>query len=163
MGQRMRKFSAGGDFTDDSEPGGSTEGMPSFAADDSAAAPPPVKKQSFKEAFAAARANGDKTFEWNGKLYGTQLAKPGAASPAADVRRNAEKDKSPAPLKYQSGAQRLRDAVDAAKTVSADQSPRGARATMKQSDFTGMGSLKFAKGGRIDGIAQRGFTKGKMR
>jgi hypothetical protein len=31
------------------------------------------KKQSFGEAFAAARKRGDKTFSWNGGSYGTQL------------------------------------------------------------------------------------------
>jgi len=48
------------------------------------------KKQSFGEAFAAARKRGDKTFSWNGGSYGTQLkgetpkAKPArAAAPAA--------------------------------------------------------------------------------
>lgn len=34
----------------------------------------PLAKASFKEAFAEARANGDKTFEWNGKKYNTELA-----------------------------------------------------------------------------------------
>lgn len=48
------------------------------------------KKQSFGEAFAAARKRGDKTFSWNGGSYGTQLkgetpkTKPArAAAPAA--------------------------------------------------------------------------------
>lgn len=37
---------------------------------------------SFKEAFAAARSAGDKTFEWNGKKFTTELAKPKAAPKA---------------------------------------------------------------------------------
>ena len=36
----------------------------------------PLEKASFKEAFAEARANGDKTFEYMGKQYTTELAKP---------------------------------------------------------------------------------------
>lgn len=37
------------------------------------------KKQSFSEAFAENRKAGNKTFEWNGKLYNTELAKPSKA------------------------------------------------------------------------------------
>ena len=36
------------------------------------------KKTSFKEAFASARKGGEKTFEWNGKKYTTDVAKPSA-------------------------------------------------------------------------------------
>jgi hypothetical protein len=36
----------------------------------------PLAKASFKEAFAEARASGDKTFEWGGKKYTTEMAKP---------------------------------------------------------------------------------------
>lgn len=34
------------------------------------------RSQSFSEAFAENRKAGNKTFEWNGKMYGTELAKP---------------------------------------------------------------------------------------
>ena len=37
------------------------------------------KKMSFKEAFAAARKDGDKTFTWEGKRYTTEMAKPSSA------------------------------------------------------------------------------------
>ena len=53
------------------------------------AAEPPAKPLPFKEAFRQARAKGDAVFEWNGKKYTTELAKPGAkkaAKPAATVR-----------------------------------------------------------------------------
>lgn len=36
----------------------------------------PLAKASFKEAFAEARANGEKTFEYMGKKYSTEMAKP---------------------------------------------------------------------------------------
>jgi hypothetical protein len=39
----------------------------------------PLAKASFKEAFADARANGDKTFEYMGKKYSTAMAKPEAS------------------------------------------------------------------------------------
>ena len=38
----------------------------------------PLAKASFKEAFADARAAGDKTFEYMGKKYSTEMAKPKA-------------------------------------------------------------------------------------
>lgn len=46
----------------------------------------PAKKQSFKEAFAAARKSGGDNFTWNGKKYSTAVkgeAKPAAKTPAA--------------------------------------------------------------------------------
>ena len=39
----------------------------------------PLAKASFKEAFAEARAAGDKTFEYMGKKYSTSVAKPEAS------------------------------------------------------------------------------------
>ena len=39
-------------------------------------------KKTFKQAFAAARGAGDKTFEWNGKKYTTELASEKKAAPA---------------------------------------------------------------------------------
>jgi hypothetical protein len=38
----------------------------------------PLAKASFKEAFAEARKSGDKTFEYMGKKYSTEVAKPKA-------------------------------------------------------------------------------------
>lgn len=51
---------------------------------------------SFKEAFAAARGAGDKTFEWNGKKFTTEVAKPKAAVTKAEPKINtlAPADKS---------------------------------------------------------------------
>jgi hypothetical protein len=75
-GGKVRKFDEGGDTSDKmladtySEP----EEEPKHAVAERA----PAKKQSFSEAFREARAAGDKTFEWNGKKYGTELAKPAA-------------------------------------------------------------------------------------
>jgi hypothetical protein len=44
------------------------------------------KKETFKEAFASARKSGKDQFTWNGKKYGTELAKPAAKKPT-DTRR----------------------------------------------------------------------------
>ena len=40
-----------------------------------------LKKESFKEAFARSKKSGDKTFEFNGKKYTTETAKPKASGP----------------------------------------------------------------------------------
>lgn len=56
--------------------------------DDEDEAPAP-KKTTFKEAFAAARKGGDKTFTWEGKRYTTELASEG---PKASVREGRNKN-----------------------------------------------------------------------
>jgi hypothetical protein len=68
-----------------------------------------TKKQSFGEAFAAARKRGDKTFTWNGGSYGTKMkgedskpASPYSASTSMkDIARNTSTSNSrpPAPSK----------------------------------------------------------------
>lgn len=61
---------------------------PDMAAKDEPAAP---RKQSFKEAFAENRKAGNATFEFEGKKFTTELAKPAAQAP-----REAKKTESPA-------------------------------------------------------------------
>lgn len=50
------------------------------------------KKMSFKEAFAAARKDGDKTFTWEGKRYTTELAKPSSAKASEGQHENISDD-----------------------------------------------------------------------
>lgn len=97
----VRKFADGGEVTAQDDATGVDEAIAKQAASqadtptkemasddvraamgDSSADEAPAKKLSFKEAFAAGRASGDKTFEWNGKSYTTELAKS-PAKPAA--------------------------------------------------------------------------------
>lgn len=88
MKRKTRRFDEGGDTTAEfKRPIKSTDD----AKSETAAAP---KKISFSSAFAAARRAGDKTFEWEGKKYGTALkgenklvAKP-AAKPASTASYN---------------------------------------------------------------------------
>lgn len=49
--------------------------------------------QSFRDAFGAARKSGQKEFEWQGRKYGTQLAKPSTSAPS----QTAPKQSAPAP------------------------------------------------------------------
>ena len=75
MKRRTKRFSTGGDTNEEfKRPIKST----ADAKSETAEAP---KKTSFSSAFAAARRAGDKTFEWNGKKYGTAMK--GETKPSA--------------------------------------------------------------------------------
>jgi hypothetical protein len=75
MKRRIRRFDEGGDVNKEfARPIKSTDD----AKSETAAAP---KKTSFNAAFAAARRAGDKTFEWEGKKYGTAMK--GETKPSA--------------------------------------------------------------------------------
>ena len=154
----------------------------------------PAKSQTFKEAFASARGAGDKTFEWQGKKYTTDLAssKP-ATKPAAE--KSVEKSaKSVAKIESASApmARSIKsDLDDLSKSNSSlgnvnmlskgkmspekkeeviKSTPKRSGYNMpKSSEFTGMGGMKFAKGGsvssaskRADGCAVKGKTKGRF-
>lgn len=142
---------------------------------DKAAAAP----TTFKEAFAAARGAGDKTFEFNGKKYTTEMAKP--ASKPATATTTTTKTEVKATPKYESSYDRSRredreagrdfdSMVSKLKDRIATAGSRGKalplKSTKSESGYTGMGSTKLAKGGmtasrRADGIAQRGKTRGR--
>jgi hypothetical protein len=100
----------------------------------------PLAKASFKEAFAEARANGDKTFEWGGKKYSTEMAKP---------------EKS------------FKEKAKSAGFSSAE--TKGGAALMTRKDRKDDKPMtKMAKGGAVsasrrgDGCAIRGKTRGRM-
>ena len=121
------------------------------------------RSMSFKEAFASARKGGDKTFEWQGKKYTTELAKPKAAAPAPSA---------PAPKpKYETPYDRMnrqnREAAAARKSAADTE-----RATLrenvrknKSSDTNAKTLLPMKKGGvtRADGCITKGHTKGRVR
>ncbi len=58
------------------------------------------KKMSFKEAFAAARKDGDKTFTWEGKRYTTEMAKPSSAKASEGQHENISDDTRERARKY---------------------------------------------------------------
>jgi hypothetical protein len=86
--KKMKRYADGDVVTDDMRSAAETEGAKddgpdSVSTSSSSSAPTPAtsaSSPSFKTAFAAARSNGDKTFTWNGKLYGTQLASSSSAA-----------------------------------------------------------------------------------
>jgi hypothetical protein len=72
--RKPRKFAEGDYIEDDA-----VQTEEQNASNNAIAAAAPAKTPSFKEAFAAARGAGDKTFEWGGKKFTTEMAKPKAA------------------------------------------------------------------------------------
>lgn len=99
---------------------------------------PAAKPMSFKEAFKLHRAAGDATFEWNGKKFTTDLAKPKAAPPLRDY----TNDTPPPPAR------------------------RGNRVPGLSTLTSGYGknAKVYAKGGFVThGKESKGKTKGTMR
>lgn len=112
----------------------------------------PMKMASFREAFKEARGRGDKTFEYMGKKYSTEMAKPKSES------------------KVPSGP-RLSDTGDEAeRLIRRRPSPMAGLKTSIPRTSLGMADIgSYKKGGKVgsaskraDGIAQRGKTRGRM-
>ena len=104
--RKIKKFQVGGlpdyerepDFEDKAQQGAAVasykmeQGMdpnktPADEDKEKAVMAKPLAKASFKEAFAEARKSGDNTFEYMGKKYTTEVAKPApeVAKPAPKV------------------------------------------------------------------------------
>jgi hypothetical protein len=124
-----------------------------------------TKAPSFKEAFAAARGAGDKTFEWGGKKFTTEMAKPKAAAAA----------EAPAKPKYQSLQDRAKSYEDArAKSgvgmygtkksePKEERKPLPLKSTKSETGNKFMGSTGLKSGGSVKGWGQaRGARKAKM-
>lgn len=73
--KKMGRFADGGEVTTMNDGSEQVNDMSSKGSQDSPAAEP-VKKVSFKDAFASAKDGS--TFEWNGKKYKKEYAKPAA-------------------------------------------------------------------------------------
>jgi len=151
-------------------------------------APVGPKPSSFKEAFAAARGNGDKTFSYNGKLYATELASstPKKTSPApmqqekaAPIFSNEGRNK-PSPSKPSMGSdnasamsvnERIKKSLASAREGSGPTDSRSVNQRIKEALGMKKGGAvkKMASGGsvssasrRADGIATKGKTRGRI-
>lgn len=127
---------------------------------------------SFKEAFRAARILGDKTFEWNGKTYNTNLAKEDSAK---NKRRDASNSnaKAMAMADEESAqvtkAKQDKGAAFARAKAAYDNAPKETSAYAKKAMEQNLVGLQdayeeapaFKKGGMVRGcgIAKRGFGK----
>lgn len=155
---------------------------PDMKDDTIAKATAPKKAQTFAEAFRegrkAAMSGGPKTFTWNGKSYGTQLAsevKKPTPKPTTTVKKTeAPKAEAPAPG---SRANPFKASTAEDITVTAKKAPAIARAKDTSERFAatqrrvpGESVLNrvlrqnremagYKKGGSIDGCAIRGKTR----
>jgi len=154
--------------------------LPIEPANSSAATPKP---QNFKSAFAEARSAGSKTFEFNGKKYTTDLAKPTAPAAAttampsnANVALATPMSKDPSQrtkLKYQSLQDRAEEYAMKNKaagmgmygTKKSEPTTGNPKRSKNITDMLGLSS-NYASGGKVrsassraDGIAIRGKTR----
>lgn len=111
---------------------------------------PEVKKEpiSFKEAFAANRKAGEKTFEWNGKKYTTELAKPKKIAKAPSQGEASKADPMPTteskPKGFYADANKdLADGVKGAAAKFQDKTPMGKSSPLSIPDD--MDTKDFAK------------------
>lgn len=141
------------------------------------------KPKTFKEAFSEARSAGDKTFTFGGKKYTTETAgakssapvsgRPrGESGPTSTTRQMADRSAAEA-MNARAASERRAAAARSAEAEGARESrratpsgtapKRGVISTAGLNPKTMMPERGFAKGGSIDGCAQRGKTKGKVR
>jgi hypothetical protein len=131
----------------------------------------PLKMASFKEAFAQARKAGDKTFEYMGKKYTTNLASERTRTPAQEARDDARIFGANAPAEGKTASNLPREARGSADTRTAGQKfaarqERAAdvvnRARREQLGMKKGGSVASSASKRADGCATRGKTRGRM-
>ena len=108
-----------------------------------------TKPKNFRQAFAAARKSGDKTFMFGGKKYTTELA---SKKPARDP----DADKGPS-----------KEDIERLERRAAASKPSQAKGSMKEK-MRSMGITRYQAGGKVsaskraDGCAVKGKTKGRM-
>ena len=117
------------------------------------------KKMSFKQAFAAARKAGDKTFEFQGKKYSTRTKEePSEKTLNRVARKQREEDKGPSEADIDRMAKKFdKPKSNLGEFGSRGKNPRPANPPM----FKKGGSVSSASK-RADGCAVRGKTKGRM-
>jgi len=176
--KRAKRYDVGG-ATDDTTEDTTSDTSPASTAEPTPASTASPSPTSFGAAFKAARASGDKTFTYNGKLYTTELASA---------------KKSPTPAGSSAAPSRVL-MPNRGGQPGGSVRPRGAGTVMEQGrgvdlyggSIEGMknalqgtrrGGGSYAKGGvtkkmasggstssassRADGIASRGKTRGKF-
>ena len=166
---------------DDVDPfSGARDEEGNIAREPAAAAAAPEKKMTFGEAFKAARGRGDKTFEYMGKKFTTEMAGgrgSTASAPSRDTssardtsapttrqgRRIAEIEKAMSkPAGDAKASSTYGEAARSARTLG-DLFRGSARHPRTGTTYKKGGSVKASSASkRADGIAQRGKTKGRM-
>ena len=140
---KKRKFGDGGEIDPLEAANASAESQDIAASVPAGPAvqPEPAPELSFKEAFAEARAAGDKTFVWHGKKFTTDI---GSSSKGGSGRGKVNPTAAGITSKGRINSITQDDLKDSKR-------------------FTGMGSMKFAKGGSVRGWGQaRGARAAKI-
>lgn len=151
----------GGDFVEAGS--GPSEDMSAPEAPAAAAEPAKPEYKSFKEAFAAERKAGNKSFEYMGKKYTTDLASPRkeAAKPAepakkAPLRQVTQRENAEAYVAKRAAAR--------AEAAAADKTPRGQdriltgiKKNAGENKLMGVG--KYASGGLVQRATAKSHGK----
>lgn len=155
----MKRYQEGGEVEGAFIEAGSGPSEESSSSSESSAEPSKPEYKSFKEAFAAERKAGNKTFEYMGKKYTTDMAsRTSARDTGSDTARKAASYPKPAPR-----AQTQRDSAEAyvakraaarAEAAAADKSPKGqdrilVGITKNAGENKFMGAGKYASGGVV--------------
>ena len=191
---KVKRYDDGGDIDINAEMGDKYSSQAKDIATTKDAAPTedaaPAPK-TFKEAFASARADGDKTFMFNGKSYTTELASSKPTTPASaktsapkaepktksapasvSASKDSDREGGIGPYKMFSKAKtteeglakmRAKDEAQRASFVSPLENLSGIAKKLREK----AGITSYKKGGmtassRGDGIAKRGHTRGKL-
>lgn len=178
------------DDSDDSMQGGPEEGPATKGAGEIAEkgfVSEPTKPANFKDAFAAARKAGDKTFEFNGKKFTTELAssKPAAYAPSKPAASTSSKSETSTYRNLDKGLGNAMEKANAEDRHMQKLKAAGERAIIQQqgekvvkdyrakqarqkeaNEYASMNGNKA--GGKIssasrrgDGIATKGHTRGR--
>lgn len=181
--RKIKRFTTGGVTDDDLEAANASEDPIATLnkrkgwTDTEEETPTVTKKQSFKEAFAENRKAGNKTFEWEGKKYTTEMAGEKKATPKTEA---APKPAAKPAAKYETPYDRMnrenretsqsRADTRAETERLAKRNPSPGRWKFDSSKVNPKTLLPLKKGGvvgssasrRADGIATKGKTKGRM-
>ena len=130
------------------------------------------KKMSFKDAFAAARKGGDKTFMFNGKKYTTELASEKKAAPAKAEAKPEAKIEKPGLIRRTIaalGGVKLPQSDYGTEPDEKDEKPTTRPKPYSTAAAIQAKNMGYKKGGsvssaskRADGCATKGKTRGKM-
>ena len=183
-----KKYNIGGMADEDIV--GPPMGLDALAEVAARARPLLVDSLPFSKAFRMARNAGDKVFTWRGKSYNTRLANESPATPARPPRvarsaapaRSVVPAKSSAPARASNPVASVRPPIPTRVTaplsrfippLTATQTSRLAAARQRGADIweqarktvtkpaSSRRKGRYAKGGKVDGCAQRGKTKGR--
>lgn len=180
---RKRRFDDGGEIDALEE---ANKSAPIDVEPGPKAQPESEKPKTFSQAFAEARRAGEKSFTWNGKKYGTEMASSKSSSAPVSGRPRGESeppsvtrqlaDRAAADVMNARSASEARAAKARQAEAEMQRETRG-KAVERRTPRISMAGVNpktmlptsgYAKGGsvsvskRADGIAQRGKTRGTM-